>query len=83
MSARRELTVYNNVGSVMSSMIPSSKMYGSPGLTSEIKKWSISGGSETIWLCIFSERNNEWPAVHLTDVTQRDWGSYINSPLMY
>ena len=35
-SARRELTVYDNVGSVMSSMIPSSKKHGSPVFTSQI-----------------------------------------------
>ena len=37
-SARRELTVYDNVGSVMSSMIPSSKKHGSPVFTSQIKE---------------------------------------------
>ena len=37
-SARRELTVYDNVGSVMSSMIPLSKMHGSPAFTSQIKE---------------------------------------------
>ena len=37
-SARRELTVYDNVGSVMSSMIPSSKKHGSPFFTSQIKE---------------------------------------------
>ena len=37
-SARRELTVYDNVGSVMSSMIPFSKMHGSPAFTSQIKE---------------------------------------------
>ena len=37
-SARWELTVYDNVGSVMSSMIPFSKMHGSPAFTSQIKE---------------------------------------------
>ena len=41
-SARRELTVYDNVGSVMSSMIPFSKMHGSPAFTSQIKEDGVS-----------------------------------------
>ena len=37
-STRRELTVYDNVGSVMSSMIPFSEMHGSPAFASQIKE---------------------------------------------
>ena len=79
MSARRELTVYDNVGSVMSPMIPSSKMHGSPAFTSQIKENGVflvvlkPYGS-----AFFSERNHEWPTVHLTDVTKRDWGSFLH-----
>ena len=73
------MTVYDNVGSVMSSMIAFSKIHGSPALTSQIKENGVFLVVLTpVWLCIFSDGNREWPTVHLTDVTKHDWGSFLH-----